>query len=308
MDKENKLGAGGRRHITLRDATPRGLSEITGISRYAADEITYLFCDISMDKSTYDAIKTMRDIAAEKNVREGLDDPADFSLFLKRKRKKSVPLGGETVAPNKAAEEEILRTALNVIVGADEATPIAAGLIEKFGSALTVYDAAMQNISYLGVKSGVSMRLAMLLYMYLWNGKRGLSINGRAEASRFFGEIYLGGGFDGITYGYLDEDYRLIEVNNVGGQRVINQKRDEAACGLGRALGAKYMIAARKYSPDDIIAYRDLASRFSEFSQVAANSGIKLLDFIVHKRDSFFALKDGAIADGGKIEFDEFLY
>ena len=309
MDKEKNIRSGTRRRKLLSDAEPEYLAVVTGLSEFASDEIAYLFGDIVETHKTRDAIKYMLDIAAEKNAREDLDDPVDFSLFYRRRRKKAVPLGAETAAPIKsAAEEEIVRTALSLIEDKDEAEVQAAELIKKFGSALSVYDAVMQNASYIGLKSGIAMRLAMLLYIYLWNGKRGLSINSRAEASRFFGEIYLGGGNDGLTVGYLDEEYRLIEVNTAGSERLINKKRDEAACGLGKALGAKYMIAARRYFDDDRPAYYGFTAKFTELSQLAEKHGMKLLDYIIYKRDSFFALKDGAIADGGKIEFDEFLY
>ncbi len=311
MKAENEFERYGHR-IMMRDIGACVLSERTGLSEFAADEISFLFFDIMYTPKTKRAIKTMLDIAAEKNAREGLDDPSGLSLFSKRRSANfsaSNNCGYASGGFNgKDGEQQILRTALELITEKDEAEKLAAELAERFGTSLSVYDARMLNANNIGIKSGVGLRLSMLIYIFLWNGKRGLTVRNRAEASRFFGEIYLGGGSDGTVVGYLDGDYRLIDVARSETESVIDKKQASAFCENGKNLGAKYMIAARRHRDEENNEYFDFTSKTADFMSDAERNGLKLLDFIIYKRNSYFALKDGALAPDAKAEYDEFLY
>lgn len=306
MKDENEFERYGHR-IMLRDIGADVLSRSTGLSEFAADEISFLFFDIVYTPKTKRAMIAMLDIAAQKNARENLSDPRELSLFGKRRRGDIcvAEIGG---AADECDEEKIVRTALELIIEREEAEKLAAELIGRFGTALSVYDAAMLNVTNLGIKSGVGLRLALLLFIYLWNGKRGLTVRNRAEASRFFGEIYLGGGAECTTVGYLDENYRLIDAVRSNARSIIDKKQEIAFCENGKKLRAKYIIAAREFVDEDRDDYFGFASKTADFSAEAEKNGLKLLDFIIYKRNSYFALKDGSLAQNAKAEYDEFLY
>lgn len=306
MKDENEFERYGHR-IMLRDIGADVLSRSTGLSEFAADEISFLFFDIVYTPKTKRAMIAMLDIAAQKNARENLSDPRELSLFGKRRRGDIcvAEIGG---AADECDEEKIVRTALELIIERDEAKKLAAELIGRFGTALSVYDAAMLNVTNLGIKSGVGLRLALLLFIYLWNGKRGLTVRNRAEASRFFGEIYLGGGAECTTVGYLDENYRLIDAVRSNARSIIDKKQEIAFCENGKKLRAKYIIAAREFVDEDRDDYFGFASKTADFSAEAEKNGLKLLDFIIYKRNSYFALKDGSLEQNAKAEYDEFLY